>query len=79
MSPVWRATIAAGIGKIDEALTWLEQGYEERTHWLTWLGNPAYNWEPLPSEPRFQELIRRVDFPRLSSSAAGGADETPHE
>jgi TolB-like protein/Tfp pilus assembly protein PilF len=65
VSPVSRAHIYAGLGEEDEALTWLEKAYQTRTHWMIWLGNIPWTFEELHSEPRFQDLLERMDFPRL--------------
>jgi tetratricopeptide (TPR) repeat protein len=47
----------------DKALTWLERGDEEQDPWLCFLKvGPA--WDPLRSEPRFQALLRRMNFPQ---------------
>jgi serine/threonine-protein kinase len=63
VSPVARAYIHAGLDEVDEALAWLEKGYEERTHWLIWLQTDPYFQGNLASDPRFQELLRRIGFP----------------
>jgi TolB-like protein/DNA-binding winged helix-turn-helix (wHTH) protein/Flp pilus assembly protein TadD len=51
------ATIYAALGDTDQAMTWLHQGYEERF-------NPGVllrpGFDPLRSDPRFQDLVRRV-------------------
>jgi tetratricopeptide (TPR) repeat protein len=69
VSPVSRAHVYAGLDEIDEAFAWLEKGYEERTHWLIWLGREPYNWDNLTSDPRFHDLVRRMDFPRPTVEA----------
>ena len=52
-----------GLGDKDQALTYLEQAYEEQDPALFWLKmSPIF--DPLRSEPRFQELLRRVNFPQ---------------
>jgi hypothetical protein len=51
------AVIYAALGDKDQAMTWLEKGYEERFNpgvLLSWLRSP------LRSDPRFQELVRRI-------------------
>jgi serine/threonine protein kinase/Tfp pilus assembly protein PilF len=54
-----RAIIYAGLGEKDKAFEWLEKGYEDRS-----IGgikvNPAY--DPLRSDPRFAELLRRMNL-----------------
>ena len=51
------AMIYAALGERDQAMLWLEKGYEERF-------NPGVllrpGFDPLRSEPRFQELLRRI-------------------
>jgi tetratricopeptide (TPR) repeat protein len=48
-----------GVGHKDEAIAWLEKGYAQHSNAMTTLKvEPAY--DPLRSDPRFQELLRRV-------------------
>ena len=48
-----------GVGNNDEAFAWLEKAYAEHSSSLTALKvDPTY--DPLRSDPRFQELVRRV-------------------
>jgi tetratricopeptide (TPR) repeat protein len=57
------AEIYATLGEKDEAFRWLEACYKERHSFLPWLtDNPAY--APLRSDPRFQDLVRRMNLPR---------------
>jgi len=56
------AEIYAALGEKDEAFRWLEKGYEYRHNWIPWIGwNP--NYEPLRDDPRFGDLLRRMNFP----------------
>jgi TolB-like protein/Tfp pilus assembly protein PilF len=56
------ASIYAGLGDKDQAFAWLEKAYEERTDAI--IGVSAEPWfDPLRSDPRFQELLRRVGLP----------------
>ena len=54
------ATIYASLGDTDQAMNWLEKAYEERF-------NPGVllrpGFDPLRSDPRFQDLLRRVGLP----------------
>jgi len=53
-----------GMGDKDETFAWFEKAYTEHSNLLTSLKvNPAY--DPLRSDPRFQDLMRRV---RLASN-----------
>ncbi|PYV50024.1 MAG: hypothetical protein DMG98_28590, partial [Acidobacteria bacterium] len=50
-----------GLGEKDRALTYLEQAYEEQDPALFYLkASPLL--DSLRSEPRFQALLRRVNF-----------------
>jgi tetratricopeptide (TPR) repeat protein len=56
------AEIYTALGERDKALHWLEVGYEARRDWIPWIGkNP--NFEPLRDDPRFQDLLRRLNLP----------------
>jgi predicted Zn-dependent protease len=51
------AVVYAALGDKNQAMTWLEKGYEERF-------NPGVllrlGFDPLRSDPRFQELVARL-------------------
>ena len=51
-----------GLGNKDRALTYLEQAYEEQDPALFYLKVGPF-LDPLRPEPRFQALLRRVNFP----------------
>jgi TolB-like protein/DNA-binding winged helix-turn-helix (wHTH) protein/Tfp pilus assembly protein PilF len=54
------AMIYASLGDRDQAMNWLEKGYEERF-------NPGVllrpGFDPLRSDPRFQNLVHRIGLP----------------
>ena len=53
------AVVYAGIGDSKSALLWLEKALEERSGWLVYLKyDPRF--EPLHSDFRFQNIVRRV-------------------
>jgi TolB-like protein/DNA-binding winged helix-turn-helix (wHTH) protein len=60
--PGWVAEVYVGLGDKDEAMRWLEQGYKERDLWLALL-KVWPRFDPLRSDPRFQGLLRRMNFP----------------
>jgi len=62
VSPYIRAYIHNGLGETDEALTQLEKAFEEDALWLVWL-NIDMNLANLRDDPRFQRLIRKLNFP----------------
>ncbi|MFI5109007.1 MAG: protein kinase [Terriglobales bacterium] len=53
------ARIYAGLGDKDQAFAWLEKGYEERSTPLYFLKVDPI-WDPLRSDPRFNDLLRRI-------------------
>ena len=56
------AWVYTGLGDRDHAFEWLEKAREERFTRLAYLRQEAF-WEPLRSDPRFSELLRRIGFP----------------
>jgi len=52
-----------GLGQRDQAINWLERAYQERDEWMVF-GNSYPGLDPLRSEPRFQALMRRMNFPQ---------------
>ena len=56
------AEVYASLGDKDEAMRWLDQGYTEHDAFMILLKVwPAY--DPLRSDPRFEALVRRMNFP----------------
>jgi Flp pilus assembly protein TadD len=53
------AIILAGLAEKDQALAWLERANEERDPWITTL-RINFMFDALRSDPRFQDLLRRV-------------------
>jgi tetratricopeptide (TPR) repeat protein len=56
------ATFYAGVNQKDEALAWLEKGYEERDFRMTLLST-SFEFDRFRSDPRFKELVRRMGLP----------------
>ncbi len=55
------ALIYVGLGETDQAIEWLEQAYAEHHGQLIYLKDPR--WDPMRSDPRFQDLLRRMNLP----------------
>jgi serine/threonine-protein kinase len=55
------AVIYAYLGEKDQAMRWLEEGYKEHEFQMTGL-NVAPEWDPLRDDPRFQDLLRRMNL-----------------
>ena len=62
VSPVSVALVHVGMGEKDRALDSLEKAYERRDPWMTLL-KVFPRLDPLRSDPRFQDLLRRMNFP----------------
>ena len=61
-SPFEYAELYTALGNHDMAMQYLEIAYQGHTAWLLELQlNPAY--DDLHSDPRYQELIRRIGLP----------------
>jgi hypothetical protein len=55
------ALVYTALGEIDLAFEWLEMAFEERAGLLVWLyPDPAA--DPLRSDPRFDDLMRRISL-----------------
>jgi serine/threonine-protein kinase len=67
VSPVARAWVYAGLGDVDAVLNSLEEAFQERSHFLMWLGTEPFAWPNLASEQRVWALLRRLDYPRWRS------------
>ncbi|MGA8189064.1 MAG: hypothetical protein WB776_14130, partial [Candidatus Sulfotelmatobacter sp.] len=52
-----------GLGQRDQAIIWLERAYEEHDEWMVF-ANSYPGLDRLRSEPRFQVLMRRMNFPQ---------------
>ena len=62
-APLWLAGLYAFLGEKDKALEWLERGYEEHDDRMYVLkADPRF--DSLRSDPCFQELLRRMNFPQ---------------
>lgn len=61
-SPVRIASIYAALGDKEQAFRWLEKAYHDRTDHLLYLRIDP-DLDSLRSDPRFQDLVRRVGLP----------------
>ncbi len=62
VSPALFAQAYAQLGEKDQAYRWLEKAYEERDAALAYLKTWPF-WDPLRSDPRYKDLLRRVGLP----------------
>jgi tetratricopeptide (TPR) repeat protein len=62
VTPFCQALIYLGLRENSKAMDWLEKAYEGRSVWMCWLKvEPIY--DPLRSDPRFQALYKKMNFP----------------
>jgi len=57
------AQLYAELGDKEQAFHWLDTAYAERDFWLTGL-NTDFALDPIRSDPRFAELVRKVGLPQ---------------
>lgn len=62
VTPYIIGRIYAALNEKDEAFRWLETAYQERASWMIFLKTDPH-LDDLRSEPRFQDLMRRMNFP----------------
>jgi TolB-like protein/Tfp pilus assembly protein PilF len=63
VTPYGLAHIHAALGKKEDALHWLETAYQEHAvHMMCLKTDPRF--DDLRPDPRFQNLLRRMDFPQ---------------
>ena len=61
VTPYGIALIFAGMNDKEHAIQWLQNAYEDRSHWLVWL-NLDPRFDNVRTDPRFQELLQRMKF-----------------
>ena len=62
VTPYGFALIHTALGEKSAALDWLEKAYEERNGWMVYL-QVEPRLDTLRGEPRFQDLLARMNFP----------------
>jgi eukaryotic-like serine/threonine-protein kinase len=67
VAPHFLAGVYIGLGENDRAMEYLERSHDEHSHWLIYLHiDPSM--DALRSNPRFQELLKRVGLPALAAA-----------
>src|SRR5947209_4501578 len=62
VTPFCQALVYLGLREDSKAVDWLEKAYQKRSIWVAWLKvEPMY--DPLRSNPRFQALYKKMNFP----------------
>ncbi len=62
VSPRIMANLYVRLGDKEQAIPWLEKAYQEHASGLQYL-KTDFRYDPLRSDPRFQDLLRRLHFP----------------
>ena len=62
----WIALIYVGLGDKEEAFTWLERAYSERSSWLAWM-KVEPRFDALKSDPRFTSLLKRMRLDQVEA------------
>ncbi len=69
VSPYQFAMLYTALGEKDQAIGYLEKGFQERCYEMYFLNLERHRlFRPLRSDPRFQDLVRRMNFPQDSES-----------
>jgi TolB-like protein/DNA-binding winged helix-turn-helix (wHTH) protein/Tfp pilus assembly protein PilF len=63
VAPITLAALYAHSGNKERAIQFLQLSYEQRSPRLTWI-NAQSTWDSLRSDPKFQEIIRKMQFPK---------------
>ncbi|HKF22617.1 MAG TPA: winged helix-turn-helix domain-containing protein [Candidatus Angelobacter sp.] len=64
----WIAGVYAALGDKDRAFQWLDQAYQNRDFFLTFIKtDPAM--DPLRSDPRFAAMLKKIGFPEAKQLA----------
>jgi DNA-binding winged helix-turn-helix (wHTH) protein/tetratricopeptide (TPR) repeat protein len=74
--PYAMAIVHAGLGQFELALEWLERCYDARDVHLIFLTMDP-KWDPLRSEPRFSNLLRRCGFAQAWLTQDGSSGLRP--
>jgi len=56
------ADVYIALGQHDQAFLWLNRAYQDRSGWLTWIAIEP-KLDPIRGDPRFGELLRRMNLP----------------
>ena len=64
VSPYMIATVYASLGDKDKAFEYLEKAYQEKSSDLPYFLRADLRLDTLRSDPRFRDLLRRMNFPK---------------
>jgi tetratricopeptide (TPR) repeat protein len=61
VAPYLFAVVYAGLGAVDETLTWLEKAFEEHDVWMVWVKQDP-RFDKVRGTPRFRRLLQRLNI-----------------
>ena len=73
VEPTWPARVCAGLGRVDDAYSWIERAWEERSRDLITLSVDA-TWDSLRADTRWGDWIRRLGL--AAQERSGPASHT---
>jgi tetratricopeptide (TPR) repeat protein len=62
------AAMQLRVGELDAVFAWLEKAYTSHDATLMYL-NADPRWDPIRSDPRFADLVRRIGLPQVQSTS----------
>ena len=80
VTPYAATLVDLGLSQKEQTLAMLERCFDERANWLVWLLKDP-RWDTMRSDPRFQEIVKRVGFPadaRERANRSSNADPRTH-
>jgi hypothetical protein len=63
VQPCMLGTAAASLGDRDQALSLTERAFAERDPFFVMTARTWPSWDPLRTDPRFREVVRRLQLP----------------
>ena len=60
------AFVNVGLGNHNQAISWLQEGAKEHDPLMTFI-NQTWFVDPLRADPRFQALLKKMNFPQVSA------------
>jgi TolB-like protein/Flp pilus assembly protein TadD len=67
VSPIYFAEVYVSLGNKDEAIKWLEKAHQEQNYGMLFIRIWPF-WDPLRTDPRFDGLVRHMNFPEVPVS-----------
>jgi predicted nucleic acid-binding protein len=62
VSPVFIAEVFAALGEKEQVFIWLEKAFRERNPDLISYLKTHHGFDPVRSDPRFTDLLRKIGF-----------------